>query len=138
MAKVILNEKNIADYMKRNKCSREEAIELINYDNAVEGDEATEFDLTPEQQETVKTMMRKVDHAKQEGKVKRERKPNELKEAIVAELAEFLREDAQGQGNKGQQQVARRENAILEPSLIGRRGCRGERHEGECEKFLHL
>lgn len=97
MAKVILNEKNIADYMKRNKCSREEAIELINYDNAVEGDEATEFDLTPEQQETVKTMMRKVDHAKAEGKVKRERKPNELKEAIVAELAEFLREDAQGQ-----------------------------------------
>lgn len=97
MAKVILNEKNIADYMKRNKCSREEAIELINYDNAVEGDEATEFDLTPEQQETVKTMMRKVEHAKAEGKVKRERKPNELKEAIVAELAEFLREDAQGQ-----------------------------------------
>ena len=97
MARVVLNDKNIADYMKRNKCSREEAIELINYDNAVEGDEATEFDLTPEQQETVKTMMRKVDHAKQEGKVKRERKPNELKEAIVAELAEFLREDAQGQ-----------------------------------------
>ena len=27
----------------------------------------------------------------------RERKPNELKEAIVAELAEFLAEDAQGQ-----------------------------------------
>ena len=97
MARVVLNDKNIADYMKRNKCSREEAIELINYDNAVEGDKATEFDLTPEQQETVKTMMRKVDHAKQEGKVKRERKPNELKEAIVAELAEFLREDAQGQ-----------------------------------------
>ena len=42
-------------------------------------------------------MMRKVDHAKQDGKVKRERKPNELKEAIVAEIAEFLREDAQGQ-----------------------------------------
>lgn len=97
MAKIVLNERNIADYMKRNKCSREEAIELINYDNAIEGDEATEFDLTPEQQETVKTMMRKVDHAKQGKGVKRERKPNELKEAIVAELAEFLREDAQGQ-----------------------------------------
>ena len=36
MAKIILNEKNIADYMKRNKCSREEAIELINYDNAID------------------------------------------------------------------------------------------------------
>lgn len=97
MAKIILNEKNIADYMKRNKCSREEAIELINYDNAVEGNEETEYDLSEEQQETVKKMMRKVDHAKQDGKVKRERKPNELKEAIIAEIAEFLREDALGQ-----------------------------------------
>lgn len=97
MAKIILNEKNIADYMKRNKCSREEAIELINYDNAIEGNEETEYDLTPEQEANVKTMMRKTDHAKQDGKVKRERKPNELKEAIIAELAEFLREDAQGQ-----------------------------------------
>ena len=97
MAKIILNEKNIADYMKRNKCSREEAIDLINYDNAVEGNEETEYDLSEEQQETVKKMMRKVEHAKQDGKVKRERKPNELKEAIIAEIAEFLREDALGQ-----------------------------------------
>jgi hypothetical protein len=97
MAKIILNEKNIADYMKRNKCGREEAIELINYDNAVEGNEETEYDLSEEQQETVKKMMRKVEHAKQDGKVKRERKPNELKEAIIAEIAEFLREDALGQ-----------------------------------------
>lgn len=97
MAKIILNEKNIADYMKRNKCSREEAIELINYDNAVEGGEDTEYDLTEEQTANVKEMMRKTDHAKQGKGVKRERKPNELKEAIIAELAEFLAEDAQGQ-----------------------------------------
>ena len=97
MAKPILNEKTIADYMKRNKCDREEAIDLIKYDIAVESDEDTEYDLTEEQTANVKSMMRKVDHAKTEGKVKRERKPNELKEAIVAEIAEFLREDAQGQ-----------------------------------------
>ena len=97
MAKPILNEKTIADYMKRNKCNREEAIDLIKYDIAVESDEDTEYDLTEEQTANVKNMMRKVDHAKTEGKVKRERKPNELKEAIVAEIAEFLREDAQGQ-----------------------------------------
>ena len=97
MAKPILNERTIADYMKRNKCSREDAIDLIKYDIAVEGNEETEFDLTEEQEANVKSMMRKVDHAKQDGKVKRERKPNELKEAIIAELAEFLREDAQGQ-----------------------------------------
>ena len=96
MAKPILNERTIADYMKRNKCNREEAIDLIKYDIAVESDEETEYDLSAEQQENVKKMMRKTDHAKI-GKVKRERKPNELKEAIIKELAEFLREDAQGQ-----------------------------------------
>jgi hypothetical protein len=62
----------------------------------VESDEETEYDLSAEQQENVKKMMRKTDHAKI-GNVKRERKPNELKEAIIKELAEFLREDAQGQ-----------------------------------------
>lgn len=96
MARIVLNEKNIADYMKRNKCDRDEAIELINYDNAIEGGEDTEFDLTPEQQKVVQDMARRVEHTAK-GKVKRERKPNELKEAIIAELAEFLREDAQGQ-----------------------------------------
>lgn len=97
MAKPIMNERTIQDYMKRNKCSREEAIELIEYDTAIESGEETEYDLSAEQEATVRKMMRKVDHAKSEGKVKRERKPNELKEAIVAELAEFLREEAQGQ-----------------------------------------
>lgn len=97
MAKPVLNEKTIAQYMKVNKCDREEAIDLIKYDIAVEEGEETEYDLTKEQAEVVKTMMRKTEHAKQDGKVKRERKPNELKEALIAELAEFLREDAQGQ-----------------------------------------
>lgn len=96
MAKPVLNEKTIADYMKRNKCSREEAIDLIKYDIAVESDEATEYDLTEEQTKAVQSMMRKTDH-KSNGSVKRERKPNELKEAIIRELAEFLREEAQGQ-----------------------------------------
>jgi len=97
MAKPILNERTIADYMKRNKCNREDAIDLIKYDIAVESDEETEYDLSAEQQENVKKMMRKIDHAKIGKGVKRERKPNELKEAIIKELAEFLREDAQGQ-----------------------------------------
>lgn len=97
MAKPILNERTIADYMKRNKCDRDEAIDLIKYDIAVESDEDTEFDLTDEQAANVKSMMRKVDHAKQDGKVKRERKPNELKEAIIAELADILVNEAQGQ-----------------------------------------
>jgi len=89
MAKITLTEKNIADYMKRNKCNREEAIELINYDNAIEGGEETEYDLSPEQVKVVQEMNRKIDHAKPTT-IKRERKPNELKEALVAALADFL------------------------------------------------
>ena len=97
MAKPVLNEKTIAEYMKVNKCDREEAIDLIKYDIAVESDEDTEYDLTPEQEAVVKDMMRKTDHAKQDGKAKRERKPNELKEAIVKELADLLANEAVGQ-----------------------------------------
>ena len=42
MAKPIMNERTIQDYMKRNKCSREEAIELIEYDAAIESGEEPE------------------------------------------------------------------------------------------------
>ena len=88
------NEKRIAELMKQLGCSRKEAEDIILYDEEVEDGKATEYDLTPEQQANVKEMARKVEHKK--GK-KRERKPNELKEAIVAEMADFLAEDAQGQ-----------------------------------------
>lgn len=96
MAKPIMNEATILDYMKRNKCNRDEAIELINYDIAIENGEDTEYDLNEEQKKVVAEMTRRVDHAKS-GTRKVTRKPNETKEAIVAELADFLKEDAQGQ-----------------------------------------
>lgn len=96
MPKPVLNEKTIEMYMKVNKCTKDEAIDLIKYDIAVEDGEETEYDLTPEQVKVVQEMNRKVDH-KKSGSHKVERKPNELKEAIVVELAEFLREDALGQ-----------------------------------------
>ncbi len=89
MAKIDLTEKNILDYMKRNKCSREEAIDLIKYDCDVEDGVDTEYDLTEEQKKVVQDMNRKIDH-KKHGTVKRERKPNELKEALVAALADYL------------------------------------------------
>ncbi len=97
MAKPVMNERTILDYMKRNKCDREEAIDLIKYDIAVESGEDTEFDLTAEQEATVKDMMRKTDHAKQSDKPKHERKPNELKVAIIEELRDILMNEAIGQ-----------------------------------------
>lgn len=89
MPKPILNERTIAEYMRLNKCSREDAIDLIKYDIDVEDGKETEYDLTPEQEKIVQDLKRKVDHKKQEN-VKRERKPNELKEALVVALADYL------------------------------------------------
>ena len=82
--------------MKKNKCSRDDAIELIQYDIDVDDNKPTAYDLTAEQKNVVKAMMRNVEH-KSGNRKPRERKPNELKESIVAEIAEFLREDAQSQ-----------------------------------------
>jgi hypothetical protein len=95
MAKPVLNEKTIAEYMKLNKCDRDEAIDLIKYDIAVEDGEETEYDLTEEQKKVVQEMARKVDHAKADGKVKRERKPNEVKEGLINALADFLENECE-------------------------------------------
>ena len=96
MSKLTIDEKTIALYMKKNKCSRDDAIELIQYDIDVDDNKPTAYDLTAEQKNVVKAMMRNVEH-KSGNRKPRERKPNELKESIVAEIAEFLREDAQSQ-----------------------------------------
>lgn len=97
MAKIPMNEKTIEDYMKRNKCNREEAIELINFDNDIEEGNSTEYDLTPEQEAYVSTLKRQVEHKSTKERKRAERKPNELKEAIIAELAELLENEATGQ-----------------------------------------
>lgn len=90
------NEKRIAELMAQLGCSREEAIDIIAYDDDVEDGKKTEYDLTPEQEANVRSMNRKVEHKKGQGQG-HNRKPNETKEAVVKEIAEFLAEDAQGQ-----------------------------------------
>lgn len=92
----MIDEKRIQMLMKTLGITREEALELEEYDDDVNKGKKTQYDLTPEQIKNVQEMNRRVEHRKY-GSSKRERKPNELKEAIVAELAEFLSEDAQGQ-----------------------------------------
>lgn len=94
MAKPIMNEATIVDYMKRNKCNREEAIDLINYDIAVENGEETEYDLTPEQKQVVTDMVRHTEH-KRGYKKPSGRKPNEIKEGLMAALADFLENECE-------------------------------------------
>ena len=89
-----IDEKRIAYLMKTLDITREEARELEGYDADVTAGKKTEYDLTAEQQAVVSEMTRADAEV---GKRKSTRKPNELKEAIVREIAEFLSEDALGQ-----------------------------------------
>jgi len=89
-----IDEKRIAYLMKTLDISREEALELEGYDADVTAGKKTEFDLSAEQQKVVSEMTRADSEV---GKRKNNRKPNELKEGIVREIAEFLAEDALGQ-----------------------------------------
>lgn len=82
-------EDRITFLMKKLGITREEALELEGYDDDVNKGKKTEYDLSEEQEKVVHDMMRKKEHAKM-GKVKRERKPNETKEAIIVEIANFL------------------------------------------------
>lgn len=82
-------EDRITFLMKKLGITREEALELEGYDDDVNKGKKTEYDLSEEQEKVVHDMMRKKEHAKM-GKVKRERKPNETKEAIIVEITDFL------------------------------------------------
>lgn len=92
----MVDEKRIAMLMKKLDITREEALELEGYDADVNKGKKTQYDLTPEQEKVAKKMTHVTEYAKS-ASVRRERKPNELKEAIVAELANYLAEEAQGQ-----------------------------------------
>ena len=90
----MIDENRIAFLMKKLNISREEAIELEGYDDDVNHNKKTPYDLTAEQRKNVIDMNRKRDH-KKSGPHKVERKPNETKEGIVAAVAEFLENDCE-------------------------------------------
>ena len=59
-----MDEQRIQMLMKTLKISREEAIELEQYDDDVNKNKKTAYDLTPEQVRNVQEMNRKVEHRK--------------------------------------------------------------------------
>jgi hypothetical protein len=69
-----VNEELIEKYMRNGKYSREEAIELIEYDNAIDKGLETQYDLTVEQ----KANQKKVRNSLGNGKV-RTKKPMTIK-----------------------------------------------------------
>lgn len=89
-----VDEARIAFLMKKLGITREEAIDLEGYDEDVNKNRKTQYDLTEEQRKVVMEMNRKRDH-KKSGPRKVERKPNELKEALVVTLADFLENECE-------------------------------------------
>lgn len=74
------------------KCSYEEAYQIVLDDEAVDRGEPLPWDLTPEQMKVSK-QARQADRAKPKEKVKRERKVNENKQIIIADLLNFFQEN---------------------------------------------
>lgn len=88
------SEKRIAELMKSLKCSRDEAIDIIQEDEAIDKGERVYFDLSPEEEKKAKKYANADTHKRNPNAKPRERKPNELKEEIVAKIAQFLTENA--------------------------------------------
>ena len=86
-----MNEKRIAELMKNLGCTREEAISVIEEDEAIDKMTSKEVnaDLTPDQKKAMKAAT-KTGTRKTSGTIKRERKPDEEKEEIIAKIADFL------------------------------------------------
>jgi hypothetical protein len=74
------------------KCSYEEAYQIVLDDEAVDRGEPLPWDLTPEQLKESKKA-RQADRTKPKEKVKRERKANENKQLIIADLLNFFQEN---------------------------------------------
>lgn len=75
-----MNEKRIAELMKSLDCTREEAIQVIADDEAIDSGEKL-FELTDEQKKAAKEMT--ATGTRKHTEVKRERKPNETKQWIM-------------------------------------------------------
>lgn len=86
-----MNEKKIAEIMKKYSCTREEAEEMIAWDAKTEkmSDKEIKAELTPEQIAAQKKMTITTSGERKERKAP-ERKPNEAKRAIITAIAEGL------------------------------------------------
>lgn len=81
------------------KCGYDEALEVLQYDKAVDHSKSKEklvHDLTDEQEKAAKKLAKCVDRKKPNYQfTQRERKANPTKGGIIAELAKFLENDSE-------------------------------------------
>lgn len=82
-----MDEKRIASIMNSLHCSREEAIQVIADDDAIDKGEKL-FEMTAEQKKAAKAMT--ATGTKKRTVTKRERKPDDEKADIISKIADFL------------------------------------------------
>lgn len=90
MAIQMPDEKWIQSTMKTLDLTREEALEMWCDDHDIDMGKAKEFDLDPEKQKVVKQMTKAGGKARATESKPRERKPNEEKHALIAEIGSCL------------------------------------------------
>lgn len=83
-----MDEKKISEMMKALGCTREEAIQVIADDEAIDHGEKL-FEISAEEKKVVKAMTA-TGTKKRTTTTKRERKPDFEKQAIISQIADFL------------------------------------------------
>lgn len=88
-----MTESQIQRIMRSLKCSREEAVEILMADKAIDRGERMEFDLSPEAEKQAKKLANTGTRQTKGQKTERKRKENPTKATVIAELAQFLAEN---------------------------------------------
>lgn len=81
-----------AELMAQLKCTREEALEIIECDKAIDRGERVYFDLDPEAEKQAKKYANTGTRQTNGQKTERKRKENPTKATIIAEISDFLME----------------------------------------------
>lgn len=88
-----MTEIQIGKMMKLLQCSREEAIQVIKDDEAIDKGQRMNFDLAPEAEKQAKKFANAGTRQTNGQKTERKRKENPTKATIIAEIAQFLIEN---------------------------------------------
>ena len=83
----------VAELMAQLKCTKEEALEIIECDKAIDRGERVYFDLSPEAEKQAKKYANTGTRQTNGQKTERKRKENPTKATVIAELAQFLAEN---------------------------------------------
>ena len=83
----------VAELMAQLKCTKEAALEIIEWDKAIDRGERVYFDLSPEAEKQAKKYANTGTRQTNGAKTERKRKENPTKATVIAELAQFLAEN---------------------------------------------